>query len=92
MEAMPVVILWEFHCVAVKNETPLVYAVCIASYGCAEIASVDFREICLDAVETKHHVFHVSFTIRNHDADNAATEIGYADFHTLVVLEGIERG
>ena len=73
---------------AVDCYLSLVDAVGVASDGCPEVAW-NVLVVC-DAVESQHHVGHCAVLVGNHNRNDAASEIGDAHFHAVMVFQCIE--
>lgn len=90
MEAMAVVILRELILNTFHSDLALVDTVGVTANRGAKVRLIVLREIILDLVEAQDDILVLTLLVRNHHGDDAASEIGDADFHTGLVGQRVK--
>ena len=71
----------------------LVDTVCIAANERSEVAGRVFNVgIVAHVVEAEHDVLHVAVAVGHHYRYDSSAQVGNAYFHSVCILEGVERG
>ena len=91
MQGMSEIVDRELYGVAPHRQASVVDAVGIPSYGSSEIGLVVLGIISLYAVEPEHHIAWLSIPAGHRERHDAATEIGHAYLHAVIVGQGVER-
>ena len=88
MQTMTVIILRQLILCTVQCEFTLIDTVGITTDACSKVRRL--ADIILNRIEAEHYITHLSVFVGYHHRNNTATEVRNANFHVVLVAQGIQ--